>query len=384
MTAQRSKKTPVRKGARRRRRIKVMVVDDHPMWRDTIRDVLHRSGIARVVAETADGTEVVRVAKDASPDVVVMDMGLPTVSGGAATRALLRAIPGLKVLVLSASDRRPDVLEAIDSGASGYLLKTAAPEQVVDANGRVVAGETVFPPELAGTVLDELRRRSTEPSSAERYRVAIGDRSVLVREGLKRILCDIGHDVIASVSGSRELIDAVDTNSADIVIVDEDLPRVRDGDAQLHPAVVIHRHHPHAAIVVLSERVDAPVALALLDQGSHGIGYLLRDRINDPDQIVDVVRRVARGDPAVDPEVVRRLVDAGMSKNPLAELTPRELEVLGLMAEGRSNQAIREHLHLTAKTVETHVRSIFTKLRLEPAADEHRRVKAVITYLRSS
>jgi len=208
-----------------------MLVDDHPVWRQSLRKLLERGQVGRVVAEAADGEEAIRLASEAKPEVVVMDIGLPGLNGIEATKELLEVVPEARVLVLSASEQRADVVEAMRAGASGYLLKAASPEELVEGVRRVHRGEAVLPPALADMVLNELRGRG---------------------------------------------------------------PR-----------------------------------------------------------------------------------------NPLDELTPREREVLGLMAEGKSNQAIREQLFLSAKSVESHVRNIFTKLGLEPAPDDHRRVLAVLTYLRS-
>jgi DNA-binding NarL/FixJ family response regulator len=210
-----------------------MLVDDHPMWRDTLRRVLEASGTAIVVAEAADGEEAIEKARTAEADVVVMDIAIPKVDGIEATRLLLEGMPNTKVLALSSSDERDQVMRAVQAGATGYLVKTASPDDVADAVRRIAAGELVFPASLASMVLDELRRV---------------------------------------------------------------------------PAT---------------------------------------------------------------------------GRNPLDELTDREKDVLALMAEGRSNQAISASLHLSGKTVEGYVANIFSKLGLEPADSDHRRVRAVLAYLKS-
>ena len=213
--------------------VRVLVVDDHPMWRSTIRQVVDASGANRVVGEAGDGDEALEVAQRARPDVVIMDLNLPGVDGATATRRLVEAFPAVKVLVLSASDEQGQVVGAMRAGASGYLLKTAEPAEVLEAIRRVHAGELVVPSSVADAVLGELR-------------------------------------------------------------------------------------------------VGRP------------------------------------------------------SRDPFDDLTRREREVLALMAEGRSNQAICEQLNVSTRAVEGHVRNIFMKLGLEPTPDDHRRVLAVLAHLRAT
>jgi DNA-binding NarL/FixJ family response regulator len=215
-------------------RVDIVVVDDHPMWRQTLRQVVDGSRGYRVVGEASDGEEAVAIAISTQPAVIIMDLNLPEVDGAEATRRVVDAVPQVKVLVLSASDAPSQVVAAVRAGASGYLLKTAQPSEVLDALDRVHRGEMVVPSEVSDAVLTELRRGA----------------------------------------GGASRIDPLDT------------------------------------------------------------------------------------------------------------LTPREREVLGLMAEGRSNQAICEQLHVSTRAVEGHVRNIFMKLGLEPTPDDHRRVLAVLAHLR--
>jgi DNA-binding NarL/FixJ family response regulator len=226
----------------------IMLVDDHPLWRETLKKVIQSRSIGRVVAEASDGADAVEVAVSAEPDVVVMDMALPTMGGAEATRRIRALLPDVKVLVLSSFEARPSVLDALRAGASGYLLKTAGANEVADAIERVAQGELVFPGRLAGVVLEEFRKL--------------------------------------------------------------------------------------------------------------------------PDSVVD-------------PAVAEGVVERSSNSPGLKDLTDREREVIALMAEGRSNQAICERLYLSGKTLEKHIRSIFTKLGLQETADAHRRVQAVIAYLRS-
>lgn len=230
------KPVTARPTSKRSRSISLMIVDDHPLWRNSLRQVLEHKKAANVVAEASNGVEALEIARKIKPDVIVMDMDLPTVDGVEATRQLLAEQPDARILFLSASDTRDKVLEAIEAGASGYLIKTASPDEIANAVRRVHGGEAVFAPTLAGAVLDEFRRLSA---------------------------------------------------------------------------------------------------------------------------------------------------GGGKRSRPLDTLTDREREVLKLMAEGRSNRAISERLHLAPKTIEAHVASIFTKLGLQEAPDDHRRVLAVVTYLRS-
>ncbi len=230
------KPVTARPTSKRSRSISLMIVDDHPLWRNSLRQVLEHKKAANVVAEASNGVEALEIARKIKPDVIVMDMDLPTVDGVEATRQLLAEQPDARILFLSASDTRDKVLEAIEAGASGSLIKTASPDEIANAVRRVHGGEAVFAPTLAGAVLDEFRRLSA---------------------------------------------------------------------------------------------------------------------------------------------------GGGKRSRPLDTLTDREREVLKLMAEGRSNRAISERLHLAPKTIEAHVASIFTKLGLQEAPDDHRRVLAVVTYLRS-
>ena len=225
-----------RKPPAKPRGISLLIVDDHPIWRQSLRQVIEVKKAGAVIGEASDGGEAIELARRLKPEVVVMDMDLPKTNGIEATKEILNAQPDVKVLFLSASDTREKVLDAVEAGASGYLLKTAEPDEIVDAVRRIHAGEAVFAPSLAGAVLDEFRR--------------------------------------LSAGGPRK-------------------------------------------------------------------------------------------------------------RKPIDALSARETEVLKLMAEGRSNQAISDHLHLARKTVEAHVASIFAKLGLEEAPDDHRRVLAVVTYLRS-
>ena len=213
-------------------------------------------------------------------------------------------------------------------------------------------------------------------------RVVIADDSVLFREGLARLLEASGAEVTGRAADASQLEAMVDTNAPDIVVTDIRMPPTHTTEG-LVAAAHIRERHPEVAVLLLSQYVETSHALRLLERGAGRIGYLLKDRVADVRDFVDAVRRVASGGSAIDPEVVSQLLVRRRRQDLVGELSDREREVLNLMAEGRSNTAICSRLHLSEKTVEGHVRSIFSKLDLEPAAEDHRRVLAVLTYLKA-
>ena len=213
-------------------------------------------------------------------------------------------------------------------------------------------------------------------------RVVIADDSVLLREGLVRVLTDGGFEVAAQAANADELKKAVRRFKPDVAIVDVRMPPTHT-DEGARAAVEIRAEQPEIGVLVLSQVIEAGHALQLFSERPEGFGYLLKDRVLEIDDFLDAVRRVAKGGTAIDPEVIGQLVGRRRDDDPLDELTPREREVLGLMAEGLSNRGICEKLVISPKTVETHVNSIFGKLGLMPEPDEHRRVLAVLAFLRS-
>ena len=213
-------------------------------------------------------------------------------------------------------------------------------------------------------------------------RVVIADDSVLLREGLVRVVAEGGFEVIDHVGNADELLAAVRRDEPDVAIVDVRMPPTYT-DEGARAAREIRERHPDVGVLVLSQVVEPTHALALFTDNAEGFGYLLKDRVVEIDEFLDAIRRVARGGTAIDPEVIAELVGRRRENGPIGELTPREREVLGLMAEGRSNQAISQKLFLSTRTIETHVNSIFLKLGLLPAPDDHRRVLAVLAFLRT-
>jgi DNA-binding NarL/FixJ family response regulator len=213
-------------------------------------------------------------------------------------------------------------------------------------------------------------------------RVAIAEDSVLLREGIARLLDDAGIEVVAQSADAEDLLLKVRSYSPDVAIIDIRLPPTHN-DEGLRAALEIRSKHPQVAVLVLSQYVELGLALTLLAESAEGVGYLLKDRISDVDEFVGALRRVADGGSALDPIIVSTLVSRERPDDPLAQLTPREREVLELMAGGSSNQGIADSLVITVRAVEKYVSSIFTKLGLPSTGSESRRVLAVLTFLRS-
>jgi DNA-binding NarL/FixJ family response regulator len=213
-------------------------------------------------------------------------------------------------------------------------------------------------------------------------RVVVADDAVLLREGVARLLEDGGFEVVGQAGNAEELLLKVRSYKPDVAIVDIRMPPTHT-DEGLRAAQEIREKHPGTGVLVLSQYVEPGYALELLQESAEGVGYLLKDRVANIEDFVSAVRRVAEGGSALDPAVVSQLVGRRRRDDPLAALTPREREVLELMAEGRSNEAIGKSLFVTPRAVEKHVTSIFQKLRLPATADDHRRVLAVLTLLRS-
>ena len=213
-------------------------------------------------------------------------------------------------------------------------------------------------------------------------RVAIAEDSVLLREGLARLLVDEGFEVVAQCEDADDLLLKVRSYLPDVVIVDIRLPPTHN-DEGLRAAIEIRDRHPSVGVLVLSQYVELGLALKLLTESPDGVGYLLKDRITDVDEFVASVRRVADGGSALDPIIVSTLLSRRRSDDPITQLTPREREVLELMATGSSNQGIADELIITLRAVEKYVSTIFTKLGLPSTKSESRRVLAVLLFLRS-
>jgi DNA-binding NarL/FixJ family response regulator len=217
-------------------------------------------------------------------------------------------------------------------------------------------------------------------ASRPKMRIAIAEDSVILRDGLVELLTSRGHEVIAAVGDGEALLTAVAADPPDVAVVDIRMPPTHT-DEGVRAALVIRAQHPDVAVLMLSQYVEERYATDLIASNTRGFGYLLKDRVADVTEFVETVRRVAAGGTALDPEVVSQLLVRSRRADPLAGLTPRETDVLRLMAEGRSNAGIAAELVVSEGAVEKHVSSIFTKLGLPPAEQDHRRVLAVLRWI---
>ena len=219
-------------------------------------------------------------------------------------------------------------------------------------------------------------------SNERPLRVAIAEDSVLLREGIARLLGEAGFEIVGQSSTADDLLLKVRSYSPDVAIIDIRMPPSHT-DEGLRAAKTIREQHPSVGVLVLSEYLEPAYAMELIADDAEGVGYLLKQRVSELGEFASAVRRVAEGGSALDPAIVTQLVGRRRSDDPVATLTPREREVLEQMAEGRTNQAIAERLVVTERAVEKHVTSIFGKLKLSATAEDHRRVLAVLAFLRS-
>jgi len=223
---------------------------------------------------------------------------------------------------------------------------------------------------------------SPDVAGRDPLRIVVADDAVLLREGLVRLLAEDGHQVVAAVGDGPGLIEAVLEHRPDVSVVDVRMPPTHT-DEGLRAAIAARSHLPGAPMLVLSQYVEASYAADLLSDGSGAVGYLLKDRVAKVEEFLDALNRVARGATVLDPQVIAQLLAGQRRDDPLATLTVRERELLALMAEGHSNTAIAQRLVLSASAVEKHIGNIFAKLGLPPDDAQHRRVRAVLAYLRA-
>jgi DNA-binding NarL/FixJ family response regulator/class 3 adenylate cyclase len=279
-----------------------------------------------------------------------------------------------------------------NAGHGGQIVLSAATLDVVGAVSSRDLGEHQLEglPEAVRVhqlLADDLPRdfpplRNTISTLGSSIRVVLADDTVLLREGVARLLAESGFDVVAQSGNGEDLLRHVGMHRPDVAVVDIRMPPTHT-DEGLRAAREIRERYPETGVLVLSQYVESGYALDLLSESAEGVGYLLKDRVADLEEFAAAVRRVAEGGSALDPTVVSELVGRRRRDDPLDVLTPREREVLELMAEGRSNQAIADRLYVTLRAVEKHVTSIFSKLGLPPSTDDHRRILAVLLYLRT-
>jgi DNA-binding NarL/FixJ family response regulator len=213
-------------------------------------------------------------------------------------------------------------------------------------------------------------------------RVVLADDTMLLREGVALLLAEAGFEVVGQASNAEELVTAVGAAAPDVAIVDLRMPPTHT-DEGLRAALEIRAAHPSVGVLVLSQHADIGLAMKLLDAGAEGVGYMLKDRVADLEDFADAIRRVAAGGSALDPTIVSQLLSKRRDAGPLDDVTAREREVLELMAEGRSNQGIADRLAISERGVQKHVTSIFDRLGIPAGTDDHRRVLAVLTFLRA-
>jgi DNA-binding NarL/FixJ family response regulator/class 3 adenylate cyclase len=278
------------------------------------------------------------------------------------------------------------------SGHGGQIVASAATLEAVPGTAAKDLGQHLIeglrePERIYQLVADDLARdfpplRNTSSTLGHALKVVIADDSVLLREGVVRLLTEAGFDVVAQSGNADDLLRHVAMLKPHVAVVDIRMPPTHT-DEGLRAAADIRERFPDTGVLVLSQYVEAGYAMELLSDSAEGVGYLLKDRVSDVEQFASAVRRVAEGGSVLDPDVVSQLLGRRRRDDPLEQLTPREREVLGLMAEGRSNQAIADQLFVTLRAVEKHVTSIFTKLNLPASTADHRRVLAVLAALRS-
>ena len=278
-----------------------------------------------------------------------------------------------------------------NAGHGGQILASAATAAAVDGVTTRDLGQQQLerlpqPEHIHQLLAEDLPQdfpplRNTSATVGTSIRVALADDAVLLREGVARLLTESGFEVVSQAGNAEDLLRHVGLHKPDVAVVDIRMPPTHT-DEGLRAARTIRERFPDTGVLVLSQYVESGYALDLLSESAEGVGYLLKDRVSDVEQFSESVRRVAEGGSALDPAVVSQLVGRRRVDDPLDELTPREREVLELMAEGRSNQAIADRLYVTLRAVEKHVTSIFSKLDLTASSDDHRRVLAVLLYLR--
>ncbi len=366
-------------------RRRILVIDDNTAFRGVLGQLLAADGFV-VVAGAATGADGVRLAAEHDPEVVMVDVQLPDIDGFEVTERLARLdrrsrgdphVEPRRERPRDARDGEPCTWLHPEGRDLGHGDRSAARADPLSLPVRSVARQRDF-----GDNAAHRRRALRSRARHAPIRVALADDSVLLREGIARLLADKGFEIVGQSGTAEDLLLKVRSYSPDIAIVDIKMPPTHT-DEGLRAAKEIRERYPDTAVLVLSQYVEEGYALELLQTSTEGVGYLLKDRVYDLTDFVAAVKRVAEGGSALDPSVVSQLVGRRRRDDPIGDLSPREREVLALMAEGLSNSAIAARVFLTERGVEKHVTSIFQKLRLPVAADTHRRVLAVVAFLQS-
>lgn len=344
----------------------VLVVDDHATFRDRARRVLEAAGHT-VVGEAETLSAALRENDRLAPDVVLLDVQVGDDDG-------------LSIIgELTGGPRPPRVVLISGREAQDYGTRLG---------GTAAAGFIHKPDLSAATFAGALERRGVSapgvpaPGPATRALSVVADDSLLIREGIGKALSARGLAVRAFAADGEELLRKVAAHAPDVVVCDIRMPPTGT-DEGLRAAELLAERAPSVGVLILSDHLEPEFATRLLEQGTPGRGYLLKETITDLDGFADAVRRVAAGESVVDPVIVRHVIGVLRANDPLARLSHREREILELMAAGRSNAAVAAELAISPRTVESHVSSLFGKLGLPDSPDDHRRVLAVLAFLRA-
>ena len=338
----------------------VLVIDDDAEFRKLAREILEALGLS-VVGEAETIAAAAAIANEVRPQAALVDVGLPDGSG-VDLAAQLVGLPWRPRVVLTSTDPGA-VTESMarSAGAAAFIAKSKLPGDL-------------------GSLLTDERN---EADVTAPIRVVIGEDDVLLREGIAQILERAGFEVAAQSGNADDFLRRAQGHRPEVAVVDIQMPP-GNADDGLRAALELRAQRPDTGVVVLSQFFEESYAIDLIGDRPEGVGYLLKERVGDVSVFIDAVRRVAAGGTALDPEIVARMMGRRRLPGPFDELSPRDRDVLREMAEGKSNSAIAETLFISEAAVEKHVTAIFRKLGLESTGGEHRRVLAVVRYLRET
>lgn|GEM_PF-676125 len=358
----------------------VLIVDDHAAFRARARRMLEGAGHT-VVGEVGTVSAGLRESERLSPDVVLLDIQVGDGDGLAIVDELLERPRPPHVVLVSGREAEDYGTRLQDTRAAGFIHKpdlSAERFAAALAPGRGPARDAR--PARRGPA--GARRPTGGAPDDTDLAVVVADDSMLIRAGIGKALSARGIVVVAEAEDGDELVRKVAAHRPDAAVVDIRMPPTGT-DEGLRAAVVLADRAPSVGVLILSDHLEPAYATRLLEEGTRGRGYLLKETITDLDALAEAVRRVAAGESVVDPAIVRHVIEVLRADDPLAALTGREREILELMAAGRSNAAIATELVISPRTVESHVSSLFGKLGLPDRPDDHRRVLAVLAYLRA-